>query len=556
MHERERWKSVVATAAVTAVAVAYFLLTWNRTLSTYDGGYLLHNFDKFARGQLPHRDFYDIYGAITYVVGGGLFRLFGTEVLVIRTFVVLLKALMAALIFRIGCRLVPRGFAFLGSILFILYWGDALDLVFNAPYGGHCAHFLALLGILSMIRYVETGKKRWIAGAGFCSGLILLFKVLTGAFVLIGFGLFLSFKEQFSARGQEHGDELVRRDGRRAFISSLVKFAVIIGTAIVFVLYFARFGLDLAYFVIFLLPLVLFLVMMLAGEMSVVRQGRMEGAHSTRPGFRDFIGETLLLGIGPVSLWLLQVLFYYGVGGLEEMLYDTFVLPFAIDYYWPLAEHGLHMILIVAVAGVLSVAILAGRFVNTEGRAGRAILFLVVLAVLLAPLALVIVTGTPILTWRARAIHVFSTSVLLAVFPALVRLDAACRKPLRVVSAQQREDEVPGRSSMSQSSASQNVGDSVPRKDSTDEIRRTLVLSLCYVFGCLFLIMAFPRSDEPHLMLNSTVIFVVAACVLHMLSESGNRVFGEQSRIPGRLWVAAAMSLIVFPLLGACGFFM
>ena len=47
MHEQERWKSVVATAAVTAVAVAYFLLTWNRTLSTYDGGYLLHNFDKF-----------------------------------------------------------------------------------------------------------------------------------------------------------------------------------------------------------------------------------------------------------------------------------------------------------------------------------------------------------------------------------------------------------------------------------------------------------------------------------------------------------------------------
>ncbi len=44
------------------VALAYFSLTLDRTFNLRDEGYLLRMSSRVARGEIPHRDFYELYG--------------------------------------------------------------------------------------------------------------------------------------------------------------------------------------------------------------------------------------------------------------------------------------------------------------------------------------------------------------------------------------------------------------------------------------------------------------------------------------------------------------
>ena len=181
---------------VIAFALAYFLLTFNRTLNTSDEGYLLYNFQKAADGQLPHRDFYDDYGPASYWLGAALFKAFGTKIIVIRVFMVILKTAMALMVFLIGRRFLPSFFAFLGSVLFILNWGDPLIGAINVLYAGHMNHFFALLGMVLMLQYIETDRKPWLFGTSICVGLSMLFKFPTAVIDFIGFALFLCLREQ------------------------------------------------------------------------------------------------------------------------------------------------------------------------------------------------------------------------------------------------------------------------------------------------------------------------------------------------------------------------
>jgi len=503
MNAKNKNRNIILFLIVVVLAAAYFSPAANRFLNPDDEGYLLYNFDRFARGDLPHRDFYDIYGALTYFLGGALFKLFGTKLLAIRIFVVVLMAAMAGLIFLIGCRVMPRRFALLGSALFVIYWGDPVfPLVL---YGNHCAHLLALVGILCVVAYVDGGKKRWILAAGFCAGLGLLFKLPVGVFTLMAFGLFLSFKEQFPSFAEPDEEGPVLRYSHLARISRLSKFALVIAVAAVFTLYFSVFHLDFSHFVIFLLPLYIFLGWMLTREASILRALSPDESRARWTSFKEFLAEVALLAAGPVFLFALQILFYYLVGGLHEMLYDTFVLPSAIDYYWPMDSPGLHAALIVVIGVLVLLTVLIGRHWGGKNRITKAVFFAAVLAASLAPTAYVFMRNMLGMVWRARVSHVLPTSSLLVTFPILLKL---------------KED---------------NPGDAGLK----------LVLSLYYIFSCLFFIISFPRTDVSHIVHASTVIFVIAAFLLWKLDEGGKHVFGGGARAR-----RSACGVAVFILIG------
>ena len=188
--------SLVWMALIMVFAAIYFLLTFNRTLNTLDEGYLLHNFIKTAAGLVPHRDFYDDYGPGSYWVGAALFHLFGTKLIVIRVFALILKTGMALLIFLIARKLLPPLFSFASGVLFILNWGDPVQPGINILYAGHLNHFFALMGIFLMILYVEKGRLLWLAGTSLCLGISLLFKFPTAIIDFMGFAVFVSLKEQ------------------------------------------------------------------------------------------------------------------------------------------------------------------------------------------------------------------------------------------------------------------------------------------------------------------------------------------------------------------------
>jgi predicted membrane-bound mannosyltransferase len=112
---------------VVAMAAGYFLLTYNHTLNPTDEGVLLYNFQKTAEGQVPHRDFYDVYGPGVYWVGGALFKTFGAKIMAIRIFLLIQKTVMALLIFLVARKALPAAFAFIAATLFILNWATHIS---------------------------------------------------------------------------------------------------------------------------------------------------------------------------------------------------------------------------------------------------------------------------------------------------------------------------------------------------------------------------------------------------------------------------------------------
>ncbi len=502
MNSKSEKGKIALFLVVILLAAAYFSPSATRFLNAADEGYLLYNFERVARGDIPHRDFYDIYGALTHFLGGGLFKLFGVKLLPMRIFVIGLMALMAGLIFLIGCRVMPRRFAFLGSVFFMFYWGSSFFP--KILYGNHCAHFLALLSVLCAVAYTDSGKKSWILMAGFCAGTGILFKLPTGVFNLMVIGLFLSLKEQFLEIAQPCEDASNHQNLRLVRISRLSKLALLIMVAVVFTLYFLAFHLDLAHFVIFLLPLFLFLGWMLSREISILRALNTEESSARWTSFRGFLVELILLGAGPLFLFLLQCLFYYFIGGLDEMLYDTFLLPSQLNYYYPMESSGLHAVLIIAACGLIVLAAWSGRHLADKSGLAKSVFFFAVLAVLVAPTVYVFAYNVAESVWSIRVSHIVPTVSLLVVFSLLLML----------------------------------------KENSREEVKFKLILSLYFIFSCLFFISSFPRTDMTHIVFASTVIFVLVALLLQRLDQGGRRVFGERARARRYAWVVAAFMLI------------
>lgn len=498
-QQRTLW---VITAVVMTFASAYFLLSFNRDLIPFDEGYLLYSFYKFARGEIPHRDFYDIYGALTYVVGGTLFKLFGTRILVIRIFVLLMKTFMAVLVFWIGRCLMPSLFAFLGAILFILCWGDPGRYVFNVLYAGHCAHLLALTGIGAMLLYFENRGKPYLAAAGLLGGLVLHFKLTTGVFLLIAFGLTLCFKEQLFVLADQPDAETPRAASSRISVLRLTKVLIIIGTGIIFLFFLSRFHPNPYYFITFLSPLLLFLCFMLARELSPsLRQVRAEQEWAS---FRGFVGEILVLALGPVLVLALQVLMYYRIGGLNSMLYDTFELPFRINYAVPLENARGTVLWILAVVILVFLAMLAGTHYRNMKQSAKRFYFLATIGVLASPAAYLLIHHVPFQRWDTWVIQVLPTSILLISFLILLKPAGGKREGINV----------------------------------------QLRLSLGYLSGSTFLMLAFPRSDKTNFVVNSTVIFILAAFLIWRLSEASKYVFDKKTRLRGAVWCTAVFLLM------------
>jgi 4-amino-4-deoxy-L-arabinose transferase-like glycosyltransferase len=161
----------------------------------YDAGALSHMAERVLRGQVPFRDFGEIYtGGLTYL-NALAFHLLGVNFFSIR---------------------IPLFICFLG-------WIPALYFIarrFASPFGAGAVTLLAVAwsvpnypeampswynlffatwGVLSLLRYTETEKRRWLWIAGLCAGLSILVKI-SGLYFIAGVLLFFLFREQSLAR--------------------------------------------------------------------------------------------------------------------------------------------------------------------------------------------------------------------------------------------------------------------------------------------------------------------------------------------------------------------
>lgn len=500
----------ILSAIVILLAVGYFLLTYNRVLNSCDEGYLLVNFQKVTEGQLPHRDFYDDYGPAGYWVGGALFKIFGARIIVFRVFLVILKAAMALLIFLIGRRLLPPAFALIGSFLFVLNWGDPLFPAFTILYAGHFTHFLALLGMLLVLLYAETDHRRWLLGTSVCIGLSSLFKFQIAMIDLIGFALFLCLKEQ--TKNVEAVGAGVSSDcpgtGQLQFLRAL-KCLGIVGVMGFYFIYLAWQHLDLPYFFLFLFPFALLLSHMLILEVRTLGDIRSETRRQHWVRLKSLYVELAVLLSAPLVLIMLLVIAYSILGGLRELIYDTFVLPTILRFHHTIVDRRIIAVLTAALTFIVMAAIWLGRMLEGRRPIYRSIYGGIVTSALAALPVAGFMAKLRYRIWHRLATHVFIPAALLTgVYLFLSRWD---------------------------------------RKRQLAEYGRFLSFGLVLIFSCQSSLVMFIRSDEAHIVVNSTVIFILVAYLLSELNEAWSGFLPKLKPIPGIVSVAACVVVFSVP---------
>lgn len=159
------------------VSFAFLLLSINRELGVYDEGLVLVGATRVANGDIPHRDFYTLYGPAQYYILAGFFKLLPVSVLVERLWDVVTRAMVATVVFLIVQQGGVRREAYLAYAISLIW------LSFFAFYGFPIfpALFLALLSVLFLFRALQAEQSRlMLLLSGATVGLTALFRYEVG----------------------------------------------------------------------------------------------------------------------------------------------------------------------------------------------------------------------------------------------------------------------------------------------------------------------------------------------------------------------------------------
>lgn len=165
-----------------APALVYLALSMDRTINDYDEGIILFGSARVLSGDIPHRDFYALYGPGQFYALAALFKIFGTSVLVERVWDTVVRCFCGMLVFVIVGQSAPRRFAFVAHWATVLCLGGVLG--YGYPALPALAAALASLALLAPLFGRGGSAPRTIA-AGACSGLTMLFRYDVGAAVFV-----------------------------------------------------------------------------------------------------------------------------------------------------------------------------------------------------------------------------------------------------------------------------------------------------------------------------------------------------------------------------------
>ncbi|MSO96111.1 MAG: hypothetical protein EXQ81_10030, partial [Thermoleophilia bacterium] len=178
---------VVAWVASTAF-VAWHL---NQGWVPHDDGAFAQSAQRVLDGQLPHRDFTELYtGGLTFL-NAAVFALFGQNLIWLRIPMFLLFAAYVPCVYALARRFAPPLVSLLAA-LFAVAWGPA---TYPAAVPSWYLLFFSVFGALALLRYLETHHARWLVVAGVFGGLSISFKIV-GVWYVIAALLFLVFIEQ------------------------------------------------------------------------------------------------------------------------------------------------------------------------------------------------------------------------------------------------------------------------------------------------------------------------------------------------------------------------
>lgn len=293
----------ILLAIVWVLSALYLASDLRRGWMPHDDGVLAQSAERVLFGQLPHRDFDEIYtGALSYL-NADAFRLFGTNLASMRYMLYLFFLAWVPSVYYIALRfttpLIAAAFTFLAVAWSVPNYPTAMPSWYNL--------FFATLGVAALFQYIERHDRVWLLVAGACGGLSFLFK-LSGMYFVAGAVLFLLSQKK------EDGVEATKLERWLciAFAASCVAIFEIS------VLSLLRKVFYLGSFLYFLLPV------LIVGAAVIWQRIR---SKTLEHQFRMTVENLLWFGAGvaiPIALFLIP---YMKGGAVGDFIYGVFILP-------------------------------------------------------------------------------------------------------------------------------------------------------------------------------------------------------------------------------------
>ncbi|MGA2422654.1 MAG: glycosyltransferase family 39 protein [Terriglobales bacterium] len=257
-----------AVFAITAVYVgAHIGSGWVPA----DDGILSQGALRVMQGQLPHRDFAEIYTGGLGVIHALAFRVFGVSLMSLRICAFLFFLAWVPAIYYIALRFTSAVAAGLIALVAVAWSYPNYPAAMPSWYN----LFFATFGAAALLRYLDVRRARWLFAAGVCGGVSILIKVI-GAYYIAGALLFLAFLEQSdvqsSAQSDVQNDEPHDHESTGTWKSAVPyricsTSAVLLFLATVVYVFHTRLGMGEFYH--FVLPSAMLVVLILLGERNV-----------------------------------------------------------------------------------------------------------------------------------------------------------------------------------------------------------------------------------------------------------------------------------------------
>ena len=178
MHANRGFRAAIF-AVVWLLAAAYIATLIDRGWGPPDEGLLGQSAERFLRGELPHRDFDDLYSGALTVMHGAALSVFGKNLASMRLMLFGAVVLWIPFVYLVARRFVLPLPAAVVTLLAVAWSVPAYPASMPSWYN----MFLATASLWAILKFIETSRTSWAFAAGVGGGLSIIIKI-TGLYVV------------------------------------------------------------------------------------------------------------------------------------------------------------------------------------------------------------------------------------------------------------------------------------------------------------------------------------------------------------------------------------